>query len=243
MRRLRGESYNPAYASIVVDANSGAVMQVEQSRQPAPSRFTHQNHDAVSAVRAAQQGKITLNTELPVSAHAAAQAPPSSASSPAKRSASRPRSARSSPSRPTTSPSWWRKRSAATRPNFAKMMTAKAHALGMTQTIYRNASGLPDDQQITTARDQATLGRAIQDRFPKYYPLFLHPHVRLPRQCDPQPQPSARRGRRRRRHQDRLHPRVRLQHRHLGAPRRPSHRCRGVRRPHRQRARCARASA
>jgi len=52
------------------------------------------------------------------------------------------------------------------------MMTAKAKALGMSQTIYRNASGLPDDQQITTARDQAVLGRAIQDRFPRYYQYF-----------------------------------------------------------------------
>ena len=53
-----------------------------------------------------------------------------------------------------------------------KLMTAKAHALGMKHTIYRNASGLPDDQQITTARDQAILGRAIQDRFPNYYHYF-----------------------------------------------------------------------
>ena len=57
-------------------------------------------------------------------------------------------------------------------PSFARMMTAKARALGMDQTIYRNASGLPDDQQITTARDQAVLGRAIQDRFPNYYHYF-----------------------------------------------------------------------
>src|SRR5262249_23863944 len=57
-------------------------------------------------------------------------------------------------------------------PNFARLMTAKARALGMTQTVYRNASGLPDDQQITTARDQAILGRAIQDRFPNFYPYF-----------------------------------------------------------------------
>src|SRR6185312_10318459 len=55
---------------------------------------------------------------------------------------------------------------------FARMMTAKARALGMNQTTYRNASGLPDDQQITTARDQAVLGRAIQDRFPNYYHYF-----------------------------------------------------------------------
>ncbi len=57
-------------------------------------------------------------------------------------------------------------------PSFARMMTAKAHALGMTHTTYHNASGLPDDAQVTTARDQAILGRALQDRFPQYYHYF-----------------------------------------------------------------------
>src|SRR5205807_8297019 len=56
--------------------------------------------------------------------------------------------------------------------DFAKQMTRKARALGMAKTVYRNASGLPDDAQITTARDQSTLGRAIQDRFPRYYRYF-----------------------------------------------------------------------
>jgi len=51
-------------------------------------------------------------------------------------------------------------------------MTRKARALGMTRTTYVNASGLPADEQLTTARDQATLGRAIQDRFPRYYRYF-----------------------------------------------------------------------
>jgi D-alanyl-D-alanine carboxypeptidase len=55
---------------------------------------------------------------------------------------------------------------------FAKMMTRKAHALGMSRTVYVNASGLPADEQLTTARDQALLGRAIQDRFPQYYRYF-----------------------------------------------------------------------
>jgi D-alanyl-D-alanine carboxypeptidase len=56
--------------------------------------------------------------------------------------------------------------------NFAKLMTAKARALGMKGTTYRNASGLPEDQQYTTAHDQALLGRAIRDRFPTYYQYF-----------------------------------------------------------------------
>jgi D-alanyl-D-alanine carboxypeptidase len=59
-----------------------------------------------------------------------------------------------------------------TEDNFARMMTRKAHALGMSRTVYRNASGLPNDEQITTARDQSILGRALQDRFPRYYRYF-----------------------------------------------------------------------
>ena len=55
---------------------------------------------------------------------------------------------------------------------FARMMTRKARALGMRNTTYRNANGLPNDEQITTARDQALLGIAIQERFPKYYRYF-----------------------------------------------------------------------
>jgi D-alanyl-D-alanine carboxypeptidase len=55
---------------------------------------------------------------------------------------------------------------------FAEQMTRKARALGMTSTRYRNASGLPDPEQITTARDLTILGRAIQERFPKQYRYF-----------------------------------------------------------------------
>jgi D-alanyl-D-alanine carboxypeptidase len=55
---------------------------------------------------------------------------------------------------------------------FARLMTRKAQALGMTRTLYKNASGLPNDDQVTTARDQAALGRAIQERFPRYYKYF-----------------------------------------------------------------------
>ncbi len=55
---------------------------------------------------------------------------------------------------------------------FAKRMTATAKALGMSRTTYRNASGLPDKGQVTTVRDQAKLGIAIYEHFPKYYEYF-----------------------------------------------------------------------
>jgi D-alanyl-D-alanine carboxypeptidase len=45
----------------------------------------------------------------------------------------------------------------------------------MTNTVYVNASGLPADAQITTARDQALLGRTVQERFPEYYRYFALP--------------------------------------------------------------------
>jgi D-alanyl-D-alanine carboxypeptidase len=55
---------------------------------------------------------------------------------------------------------------------FALMMTRKAKALGMKRTQFRNASGLPNRRQLSTARDMATLARALIRDFPKYYKLF-----------------------------------------------------------------------
>lgn len=55
---------------------------------------------------------------------------------------------------------------------FAEMMTRKARQLGMTKTVFRNASGLPNKSQVTTARDMAKLGLALQRDFPKEYSLF-----------------------------------------------------------------------
>jgi D-alanyl-D-alanine carboxypeptidase len=55
---------------------------------------------------------------------------------------------------------------------FARLMTRKARQLGMSATTFRNASGLPDDAQVTTARDMVTLALRLQDDFPKHYLLF-----------------------------------------------------------------------
>jgi D-alanyl-D-alanine carboxypeptidase len=56
--------------------------------------------------------------------------------------------------------------------HFAELMTAKARALGMTHTFYHNASGLPDDLQVTTAKDLSILARHLAYDFPQYFPYF-----------------------------------------------------------------------
>ena len=58
---------------------------------------------------------------------------------------------------------------------FAQMMTLRARALGMTHTTFRNASGLPDPDQVTTARDMAVLARHLVQDHPAYYRYFSAP--------------------------------------------------------------------
>lgn len=56
--------------------------------------------------------------------------------------------------------------------NFARMMTKRARELGMTSTVFKNASGLPNAEQKTTARDMLKLALHLQDHFPQHYKLF-----------------------------------------------------------------------
>jgi D-alanyl-D-alanine carboxypeptidase len=62
---------------------------------------------------------------------------------------------------------------------FARIMTLRARALGMRQTVFRNASGLPDAGQVTTARDMATLGRRLVFDFPQEYKYFATQQFRF----------------------------------------------------------------
>jgi D-alanyl-D-alanine carboxypeptidase len=61
---------------------------------------------------------------------------------------------------------------AGSEPKFAALMTQTARRIGMASTTFMNAHGLPNPQQVTTARDMVTLGLRLQDDFPKHYPLF-----------------------------------------------------------------------
>ena len=166
------ESYQPSYASIVVDANSGAVMQATNADSPRHPASLTKIMTLYLLFERLEQSKIKLTTDLPVSAHAAVQAPSKLGLKPGEtirvETAIRAIVTKSANDVAVIVA----EALGGDEESFARLMTAKAKALGMTQTVYRNASGLPDDQQITTARDQAILGRAIQDRFPNHYQYF-----------------------------------------------------------------------
>jgi D-alanyl-D-alanine carboxypeptidase len=166
------ESYNPAFSSIIVDANSGATLEAKDAeglRHPASLTKIMTLYLLFERLEA---GKINLDTEMDVSEHASDQAPTKLGLRPGQtirvEDAIKGLVTRSANDAAVVIA----ETIGGDEDDFAKSMTRKARALGMTRTVYRNASGLPDDDQVTTARDQAILGRAIQDRFPRYYRYF-----------------------------------------------------------------------
>jgi D-alanyl-D-alanine carboxypeptidase len=166
------QSYSPAFASIIVDGNSGATLSANNpdgSRHPASLTKIMTLYLLFERLEA---GKLQLDSEMEVSGRASKQAPTRLGLRPGQtirvEDAIKGLVTRSANDAAVVIA----EAIAGDEAEFARMMTRKARALGMTRTVYRNASGLPDDDQVTTARDQSTLGRAIQDRFPRYYRYF-----------------------------------------------------------------------
>ncbi|HXO73519.1 MAG TPA: serine hydrolase, partial [Bradyrhizobium sp.] len=165
-------SYSPAFASIIVDGNSGATLSAnnpDAQRHPASLTKIMTLYLLFERLDA---GKLKLDSEMDVSEHASEQAPTKLGLRPGQtikvEDAIKGLVTRSANDAAVVIA----EAIAGDEDDFAKLMTRKARALGMTRTVYRNASGLPNDAQVTTARDQSTLGRAIQDRFPRYYRYF-----------------------------------------------------------------------
>jgi D-alanyl-D-alanine carboxypeptidase len=166
------ESYSAQFSSIIVDGNSGATLSANSPdgiRHPASLTKIMTLYLLFERLDA---GKMKLDTEMDVSAHASEQAPTKLGLRPGQtikvEDAIKGLVTRSANDAAVVIA----EAIAGDEDDFAKLMTRKARALGMTRTVYRNANGLPNDEQVTTARDQATLGRAIQDRFPRYYRYF-----------------------------------------------------------------------
>ena len=165
-------SYSPAFASIIIDANSGKTLQATSAdslRHPASLTKIMTLYLLFERL---ESGKLKLDSTMDVSENASEQAPTKLGLQPGQtlrvEDAIKGLVTRSANDAAVVIA----ESLGGSEDAFAKDMTRKARALGMSKTTYTNASGLPDDDQVTTARDQATLGRAIQERFPKYYRYF-----------------------------------------------------------------------
>ncbi|MGO4717218.1 D-alanyl-D-alanine carboxypeptidase [Bradyrhizobium sp. 2TAF24] len=165
-------SYSPPFSSIIVDGNSGATLQANNPDSPRHPASLTKIMTLYLLFEKLESGKMNLDSEMDVSAHAASQAPTKLGLRPGQsirvEDAIKGLVTRSANDAAVVIA----EAIGGDEDDFATLMTRKARALGMSRTTYKNASGLPDDDQITTARDQATLGRAIQDRFPRYYRFF-----------------------------------------------------------------------
>ncbi|MCA1385916.1 D-alanyl-D-alanine carboxypeptidase [Bradyrhizobium sp. BRP23] len=166
------ESSSSKFASIIIDGNSGAVLQAtspDAIRHPASLTKIMTLYLLFERL---ESGKMKLDTEMPVSKHAADQ-DPTKLNLRAGQTIRVEDAIKGLVTRSANDASVVIAEAiAGDEDDFARMMTRKARSLGMSRTVYRNANGLPNDEQVTTARDQATLGRAIQERFPRYYRYF-----------------------------------------------------------------------
>lgn len=160
------------YAAIVVDANTGRTLFASAADQPRYPASLTKMMTLYMLFEAIDQGRMSKSTMIPVSAYAASR-PPSRLGLKAgetidAETAINALAVRSANDVAAAVGEYLGGSEAA----FAAQMTARARALGMSRTTFRNASGLPDPGQQTCARDMALLGLALKRRFPHHYHYF-----------------------------------------------------------------------
>jgi D-alanyl-D-alanine carboxypeptidase len=165
------------YAAIVVEARSGSTLiaaSPDEQRYPASLTKMMTVYMAFEALR---DGRLSLGTPIRVSYEAASK-PPSRLGLVAGMTLSAEEAilALVTKSANDAAAALGEHLSGGSETRFAQMMTLKARALGMSRTTFRNASGLPDVDQVSTARDMALLGRRLQQDFADRYAYFSTPH-------------------------------------------------------------------
>jgi D-alanyl-D-alanine carboxypeptidase len=161
------------YAAIVVDAKSGKMLYGANSNELRYPASLTKMMTLYMVFEAMDQGRINRTDLIPISRNAAAR-PPSKLGLKAGQSipvdtAIRVLVVKSANDVATAVGEFLGGGSEA---RFAEMMTAKARSLGMTRTTFKNASGLPDPGQVTTATDMARLSILLRRNFPHYYSYF-----------------------------------------------------------------------
>jgi D-alanyl-D-alanine carboxypeptidase (penicillin-binding protein 5/6) len=162
----------PKYAAIVVDAASGEVLYAKRADSPRYPASITKVMTLYLAFDALSTGKLKPDDLITVSPRAAAQAPTKLGLRAGETiTVSDAMQAMVTKSANDMAVAMAEKLGGS-ESRFAAMMTLRAQELGMENTHFVNASGLPDSRQVTTARDLAILSRAVMRDFPQYYRLF-----------------------------------------------------------------------
>lgn len=166
------------YAAIIVDADNGAVLHSENAElKNRPASLTKMM-TLYLTFEALRDGRLRLDKKLSVSRHASEQSPTKlylKAGSTIRVEDAILAAVTKSANDATTVLA---EALGGSEPAFAKMMTDKATALGMRRTRFRNATGLPDELQVTTARDMAILAQALYAHFPERVHYFSRTEFR-----------------------------------------------------------------
>lgn len=168
-------AYAAKYAAIVVDDATGRVLhQVNADASRYPASLTKMM-TLYLVFDALERKKLSLDKRLPVSRRAAGMAPSRLGLNPGETLTVRQAILGLVTKSANDAAVVLGEALGGTETNFATMMTKRAHELGMSNTTFRNASGLPNPKQVTTARDMVTLARALHRDFPQYYHFFKTP--------------------------------------------------------------------
>ncbi len=167
------------YASIVIDAGTGRVLSAVNADAPRHPASLTKMMTAYMVFEAVQNRRANWSTPVVFSAHAAAQ-PPSKLGLPAGTRITLEEATLALITRSANdAAAAIAETLGGTEANFARLMTLRARSLGMTATSFRNASGLPHPEQVTTARDMAILGLRLVQDFPAEYRLFATTETRV----------------------------------------------------------------
>jgi D-alanyl-D-alanine carboxypeptidase len=162
----------PKYAAVVVDANTGEVLYAKRADSPRYPASITKVMTLYLAYEALAEGRLKMTDQIDNSPRAAAQAPTKLGLRPGDTNSVDDALRAMAVKYANDIAVAMAEKIGGTETRFAALMTLRGQELGMTNTRFVNASGLPDSRQITTARDLAVLSRAVMRDYPQYYSYF-----------------------------------------------------------------------
>ncbi|HYH39007.1 MAG TPA: D-alanyl-D-alanine carboxypeptidase [Azospirillum sp.] len=178
------------YEAIVIDARTGEVLHEHDADALTPPASLTKMMTLYLTFDALDEGRLTLDQALPVSEYASSQSPTKLGLRPGSTIRVEQAILGLVTKSANDAAVVLAEALGGSESRFAEIMTRKARELGMKRTVFRNPNGLPNPEQVSTARDFAVLSQALLKDHPKYYPYFsrrnflyggrsLHNHNRL----------------------------------------------------------------